>query len=102
MIVRSIRVFVKQDRVEDFIRVSTKNHEKSIQEPGILRFDCLQSTSDSRQFVLFEVYKEDAAIAAHKETAHYKEWSQAVESMMTRPREREVFTVIAPADQSKW
>ncbi len=102
MIVRSIAVYVKEECIEDFIRITKENHEMSIKEPGILRFDVLKSYSDKNKFMLYEVYKTEEAVDAHKETAHYEKWKEAVDSMMAKPRERISYEVIAPLDPSMW
>lgn len=58
----------------------------SIAEPGNLRFDVLQSKEDPNRFLLYEAYESDEAAAAHKKTAHYLSWRDAVEPWMARPR----------------
>ena len=46
---------------------------------------------DPTRFVLVEIYRDAEAAAAHKETAHYPVWRDAVAPMMAEPRhEREV------------
>jgi len=46
MIVTCVYVWVKTENVEEFIQASLENHRYSIQEPGNLRFDVLQSSTD--------------------------------------------------------
>jgi quinol monooxygenase YgiN len=36
--------------------------------------------------VLYEVYRDEEAAAAHKETEHYKKWRETVAPMMKTPR----------------
>ena len=42
-------------------------------EPGCLRFDVLQDSEDPNRVHLYEVYKDDAAIAAHREAPHFRQ-----------------------------
>ncbi|HHH45787.1 MAG TPA: antibiotic biosynthesis monooxygenase [Thiotrichales bacterium] len=58
----------------------------SVREPGNLRFDVLQSEEDPARFVLYEVYVDEAAAAAHKETDHYLRWREKVADWMAEPR----------------
>ena len=102
MIVRIIDVYVKQTEVEKFKDATVKNRGGSINEPGILRFDVLQDSSDSTHFVLYEVYRSEAATMDHKETSHYGEWKAAVEPMMARNRESVACDPIAPIDEDQW
>ncbi len=102
MIVRAVEVQVKPGREAEFIAATLANHRGSLAEPGVLRFDVLQSAEDSSSFVLYEVYRDEAAIQAHKETAHYQAWKKAVEPMMAAPRKGRPFDVLAPTDPKAW
>lgn len=102
MIVRIIHVFVTEDSAEAFRKATEANHLESIIEPGILRFDVLVDSDDPLHFVLYEVYRTDSATESHKKTAHYQRWRSDVEPMMSRPRERTEFTVVAPIDPGAW
>ncbi len=102
MIVRGITVYVKPESVVAFREATLNNRAGSVLEPGIFRFDVLQSDEDETVFYLYEVYRDEAAAAAHKTTAHYKKWKETVEPMMAAPREGKAFTPIAPEDPSEW
>ena len=62
------------------------NASHSVKEPGVARFDVIQSVEDPTRFVLVEVYRSPEAQAAHKETAHYQRWRDAVAELMAEPR----------------
>ena len=102
MIVRVIDVYVKEQSIEEFKGATVKNRQGSIQEPGVLRFDVLQSESDPDHFILYEVYRDEKATKDHKETAHYQGWREAVESMMAGKRESTACRPIAPIDSTEW
>ena len=87
MYVTIVHVRVKPDNVEDFVRATEKNHDQSVKESGNLRFDVLQKEKDPTEFALYEAYTDQAASAAHKETAHYLEWREKVATWMAVPRE---------------
>ncbi len=102
MIVRIITIRVLADHVEAFEAATTKNHQGSVREAGILRFDVLRNSEEPGNYVLYEVYKDHAATLAHKETSHYKEWRERVGPMMAGDRASETFEVVAPADEAAW
>lgn len=102
MIVTSVRVFVIERFIDDFIQATIENHNNSIKEPGNLRFDVLQSVQNPAEFTLYEAYESDEAAAAHKETDHYKTWRDTVAPWMAKPREGIPHRVIAPLDKVKW
>jgi quinol monooxygenase YgiN len=58
----------------------------------------LQQSDDPTRFVLVEIYRTAEASAAHKETAHYKLWRDAVMKMMAEPRQGIRYTNIFPGD----
>lgn len=102
MIVTCVSVFVKEDRIEDFIKATVENHQNSIKEEGNLRFDVLQCSSDPSRFTLYEAYESQEAAALHKKTAHYMKWRETVEDMMKKPREGVAHSVIAPLEREAW
>lgn len=93
-----VHVHVKPEFVEAFKRETIENASKSVQEPGIARFDVIQQTDDPTRFVLVEVYKSAEASAAHKETAHYRLWRDAVMKMMVEPRQGIRYANVFPND----
>lgn len=99
MLVVHVHVYVKPDSIDDFIQASLENARNSVQEPGVARFDVIQDNDDPAHFVLVEVYRTADAPAAHKQTAHYAEWRDAVAGMMAEPRRSTKFTNLFPADE---
>lgn len=86
MIVTTALIHVKADRTDDFKAACLANAAESIKEPGITQFDLLQQQDDPTRFVLFEVYTDADAVAAHKTTPHYFTWRETVEDMQAEPR----------------
>lgn len=87
MTVTIVHVYVKPENIDDFIRITSKNHDHSVKEPDNLRFDVLQDVENPAKFVLYEAYENEAAAAAHKNTDHYLEWREEVAPWMARGRE---------------
>ena len=100
MLVTLVYVTVTPGYIDGFLEATRANHMASIQEPGNLRFDVLQSDSNPTQFVLYEAYKTAADAAAHKQTGHYLLWRDTVADWMAKPREGVVYCGIYPAQGS--
>jgi autoinducer 2-degrading protein len=96
MLVTLVHVHVLPDHVADFIEATGTNHAGAVAEPGCFRFDVLQAPDDPTRFVLYEAYRDAAAAAAHKETAHYLAWKAAVAGWMAEPRRAEPFSGLLP------
>lgn len=100
MIIVHVHAHVKPESIEDFKQASIENARQSVQEPGIARFDVVQQQDDPTRFVLVEVYRTSDAPAAHKETAHYAKWRDAVAPMMAEPRSSVKYNAAFPAPQN--
>ncbi len=98
MLVVHVHVRVKAECVEAFKTASLANAQASIREPGIARFDVVQQADDPTRFVLVEAYRTAEAPAAHKETAHYAAWRDAVALLMAEPRTSVKFANVFPDD----
>ena len=101
MLVVHVHVHVKPEHVDAFKQATLANARASLKEPGVVRFDVVQQQDDPTRFVLIEVYRDAAAAAAHKETAHYPVWRDIVAPMMAAPRQSVKFGNVFP-DDANW
>lgn len=53
-------------------------------EPGNLRWDIWQDQSDPSRFVLDELYIDNTAVAAHRETPHFKNYLSKINDLAER------------------
>jgi len=99
LVVVHVHVHVKPDGVDAFRAATLENARASVAEAGVARFDVIQATDDPTRFVLVEVYRNPDAPAAHKATAHYSKWRDAVENLMAEPRSSTRYVNLFPDDQ---
>lgn len=62
-------------------------------EPGNLRWDVWQDQAQTGRVVLDELYENDAAVAAHRATPHYRDYSARINDLAERTA-----LVLDPAD----
>lgn len=98
MLVVHVHVRVRPELVAEFLDATKVNAKASLAEPGVLRFDVIQEQDDPTHVVLVEVYRDTDAAAAHKATAHYATWRDAVAEMMAQPRASTKFSAVFPAE----
>ena len=98
MLVVHVHVHVLPGDLEAFLAETRRNSQASLQEPGVRRFDVLQDEGDPAHVVLNEVYVDQAAADAHKQTEHYARWRDTVAGMMAQPRSSTRFTAVAPVE----
>jgi quinol monooxygenase YgiN len=99
MLVVHVHIKVKPELIDAFKEVTLANARESVKEPGIARFDVVQQSDDATKFVLVEVYRSVQATTAHKATAHYAAWRDAMESLMAEPRFSVKYANVFPGDE---
>lgn len=64
---------VKEDQIENVLHLLKAVHDESIKEEGNLFYKVHQSNSDINTIVLFEGYSNEAAVAEHRNSVHFKD-----------------------------
>ena len=64
---------VKEGQVENVLHLLKAVHDESIKEEGNLFYNFHQSNSDVNTIVLFEGYSNEAAVAEHRNSVHFKD-----------------------------
>jgi autoinducer 2-degrading protein len=91
MFVVAVHVFIREEKTEDFKRMIKANVDGSIQEPGCLRFDVAQAKDDATEFILWEVYVDEAANAFHKVQPHYLEFREKLPALQRKDRYSDLY-----------
>jgi autoinducer 2-degrading protein len=99
LLIVHVDIAVVPEQLDAFLAATEENATASREEPGVVRFDVLSDRVDPGHVVLVEVYRDEAASAAHKETAHYARWRDTVAPMMARPRRSARFVNTSPGDE---
>jgi len=63
-------------------------------EPGCLQFDVAQDPKSPGRFVMLEVYKDEAAIKAHQESQHFKDFRPVITELVA-DRKVEVLDIVS-------
>ncbi len=73
MVVMIVEVTVRSGMEAEFLELITNDAVRSeAEEPGCVRFDVLQDVEEPRRYYFYEVYRDEAAHAAHMQTPHLK------------------------------
>jgi quinol monooxygenase YgiN len=54
-------------------------------EPGCQRYDLYRVKDGPTQFALFEIYKDQPALEAHRATEHYKNYRARIVDLLSEP-----------------
>ena len=82
MIAMWVKVKVKAERRADFLKaieVDALGSERD--EPGCARFNVLQDQADPNTYYFYEVYRDEAALEAHRAAPHYAVWRAAADTL---------------------
>jgi autoinducer 2-degrading protein len=102
MLAMWVKVRVKPEQRKRFleaIEVDALGSERD--EPGCLRFNVLQDERDENVYYFFEIYKDQAAVEAHRATPHYAVWRSAADTLEGSPEATRCQTVF-PAARAYW
>jgi quinol monooxygenase YgiN len=92
MIVLVAKYFVKPGHMDDVAAALQKMAPLvKAHEPGCATYHVSRSTDRPDLFMLYEVYKDDAALQAHRATPHFKDIIEGTIVPMLEKREREFY-----------
>lgn len=102
MIAIWVKVKVKANRRQDFLKaieVDALGSERD--EPGCARFNVLENAGEPNTFYFYEVYRDEAALEAHRAAPHYAVWRAAADTL-DGPTEAVRCTTVFPSAMDYW
>ena len=66
-----VTVKVKPEHTERLKPAMLENAKQSVQEKNCHQFDVIVSQDDANTFMFYEVYKDEQALADHRQTPHF-------------------------------
>jgi len=97
-----VKVRVKPELRQRFleaIEVDALGSERD--EPGCMRFNVLRDAQDENVYYFYEVYKDEAALEAHRAAPHYAIWRAATDAL-DGPAEATRCQTVFPAERDYW
>ena len=89
------RIKAKADRAQRVKEELLKLLAPTRAENGCINFDMHQGATDHAQFLFHENWSSEAALKAHFETPHIKNWLRQAESLLAEPLEVTLWNRIA-------
>jgi autoinducer 2-degrading protein len=102
MLAMWVKVRVKPDERERFLKaieVDALGSERD--ELGCMRFNVLQDAQDPNVYYFYEVYRDQAALEAHRAAPHYAVWRAAADTL-DGPAEATRCQTVFPAAADYW
>lgn len=76
MVVLAVTWMAKLGREADVANLFQKLTDESRKEPGCQMYQVHRHKTDSRRFFIYEQYKDDAALEAHRSTSHFLQFAK--------------------------
>lgn len=102
MLVLWVKVKVKaqeRDRFLKAIEVDALGSERD--EPGCLRFNVFHDQKDPNVYYFLEMYRDEAALEAHRAAPHYATWRAAADTL-DGPTQATRLDAVFPAAADYW
>ena len=97
-----VTIQIKPEYRDAFMEPMLDDARGSVEnEPGCLRFDVVQDLEDPNRIHIYEVYRDEAAIEAHRQMPHYKKWRETVGDWLDGEISRYRCVTVYPPD-SAW
>jgi len=74
MVVLAVEWRAHEGSEDEVARIFLKLQEASREEPGCLMYLVHRSLADHRRFFIYEQYRDDAAVDAHRNSPHFKQY----------------------------
>jgi quinol monooxygenase YgiN len=91
LIVKWIAEDGKQDEIAEILRLM---RPLTRQEPGCVSYDVYRSTEDPHDFMLVELYQDQAAVTAHTEADYFRRYILERALPALKHRERAMYSVL--------
>jgi quinol monooxygenase YgiN len=76
MVVLAVTWMARQGREGEVVAVFAKLAEESRKEPGCLMYVVHRHKTEPRRFFVYEQYKDDAALEAHRASPHFLQYAR--------------------------
>jgi len=76
MVVLAVTWMAKAGHDADVVTIFAKLTEESRKEPGCAMFQVHRHKTEPRRFFIYEQYKDDAALEAHRSSAHFLQYAR--------------------------
>ena len=85
VVVRVAHLEIDPARLDGFIAAVTEEIDEALRvEPGVLAIYAVAEKDDPTRLQFFEIYANDAAYAAHRESPHFRKYLAVTEPMILR------------------
>lgn len=75
---------IKKEKLADFLSLADIMVENTNNEPGCICYKLMQGVKDDGDFIFYEEYNNQEAIAFHNASEHFKTFGEAIANMLVK------------------
>ena len=94
MLILTVHVTIQAGHENDVISSLRSLQQETRREPGCLMYIVQRSRENPRRYLIYEQYKDDAALDAHRSSPHFKEHGTNGFYRFVETRQAELFNPI--------
>ena len=94
MLILVVRVTIKAGHEDEVLVPFRKLQDETRREPGCIMYLVQRSRDDSRRYLIYEQYSDQAALDAHRASPHFKEYATNGFYRFVEERQAELFDPI--------
>ena len=94
MLILAVRVTIKAGHEDEVVVPLRKLQEETRREPGCISYFAQRSREDRRRYLIYEQYKDQAALDAHRASPHFMEYGTNGLYRFVEERQAELFDPI--------
>jgi quinol monooxygenase YgiN len=98
-VVNLVELVVIPAELPKFLEIAKENAVTVIKEPGVRAFNILQLASNPNHVVFYEVYDNQAALAAHRASDHFKTYQASIAKLVADGNARTLTSIELPSSR---
>lgn len=87
------KIYVKADKIQEFTKIFKVLSDSTLKEPGCTGYQLYQNPAEKTTFLVFETYKNQAAVEAHFAAGYFKEIGAKIGPLTTKASEIVIYDV---------
>ena len=95
MVVLAVTWMANPGHEDEVARIFGKLQTASRQEPGCLMYIVHRHRTDATRFFIYEQYRDETALEAHRESAHFQQYAIAALQDIGERKEGELYSPLA-------
>lgn len=95
MLILAVHVTIKAGHEDEVLDSFRKLQEATRREPGCIAYVVQRSRDDKRHYLVYEQYTDDAALEAHRNSPHFKQYAAEGFYRFVEERRAEIFDPIS-------